>query len=269
MPSNCESHIMKIATWNVNSIRTRVDAAVTWLKEASPDVVCLQEIKCQDEQFPREPFESLGYNCAVHGQKSYNGVAILSRRPMEDVTPRLVGDDADNHSRYMEAIIPGKRGTVRVATIYAPNGNPIGTEKFTYKLAWHQRLNKHAKQLLASEEAVALMGDYNIIPGPEDCKDPKSWTNDALFQPESRAAYRTLANFGYTDAFRACNAEPHQYTFWDYFAGSFQRNNGIRIDHIMLSPQAADKLKRCEIDKYIREREKPSDHVPIWCELDI
>jgi len=260
---------MKIATWNVNSIRSRLDAALAWLKEANPDVVCLQELKCQEEQFPREPIEALGYNCAVHGQKSYNGVAILSKRPMEDVTPRLPGDDDDNHSRYMEAVIPGDHGTVRIASIYAPNGNPIGTEKFTYKLAWHERLQKRAKDLLAGEEACALMGDYNIIPMPEDCKDPKNWMKDALYQPESRAAFRKLSHLGYTDAFRACNAEPHQYTFWDYFAGSFERNNGIRIDHIMLTPQAADHLKACGIDKYVREREKPSDHVPVWCELAI
>jgi exodeoxyribonuclease-3 len=266
---SCEASPMKIATWNVNSIRTRIDAAVAWLQEARPDVVCLQELKCQEEQFPREPIEALGYNCAVHGQKSYNGVAILSKRPMEDVTPRLPGDDSDNHSRYMEAIVPGDKGTIRVASIYAPNGNPVGTEKFTYKIAWHERLHKRAKELLGSEESVALMGDYNVIPMPEDCKDPKNWMKDALYQPESRAAFRSLSHLGYTDAFRACNAEPHQYTFWDYFAGSFERNNGIRIDHIMLTAQAADRLKNCSIDKYVREREKPSDHVPIWCELAI
>jgi exodeoxyribonuclease III len=260
---------MKIATWNVNSIRTRVEAAVAWLKEADPDVVCLQELKCQDEQFPREPFEALGYNCAVHGQKTYNGVAILSKRPMEDVSPRLPGDDKDDHARYIEAVIPGDKGTVRIASIYLPNGNPIGTEKFTYKLAWMERLDKRAKALLASEEPVALMGDYNVIPQSGDCRDPKAWMNDALYQPESRSALRKVVHHGYTDAFRACNAEPHQYTFWDYQAGSWQKNNGIRIDHILLSPQAADCLRRCEIDKYVRDREKPSDHVPIWCELDI
>jgi exodeoxyribonuclease-3 len=260
---------MKIATWNVNSVRTRVDAAVAWLKEAEPDVVCFQELKCTDDQFPREPFEALGYNCAVHGQKSYNGVAILSKRPMEDVTPRLPGDDEDLHSRYMEALIPGDRDVVRVATLYAPNGNPIGTEKFTYKLGWHERLNRRAKEILKLEEPAALMGDYNIIPMPEDTKDPKSWLSDALYQPEARAAYRKLVNLGFTDAFRACNTEPHQYTFWDYQAGAWQKNNGIRIDHIMLTPQAADRLKTCVIDKHVREREKPSDHVPIWCELGV
>jgi exodeoxyribonuclease-3 len=260
---------MKIATWNVNSVRIRVEAATQWLKQADPDVVCLQELKCQDEQFPREAFEALGYNCAVHGQKSYNGVAILSKRPMEDVTPRLPGDDEDNHSRYMEALIPGDKGTVRVASIYAPNGNPVGTDKFTYKLAWLERLDKRARQLLATEEPVALMGDFNVIPQPEDCYDPKAWMKDALFQPESRAALRKVEYQGYTDAFRACDPQPNQYTFWDYMAGAWQKDHGIRIDHILLSPQAADRLKRCAIDKQVRGREKPSDHVPIWAELDI
>src|SRR3984885_9132548 len=259
---------MKIATWNVNSIRIRVDAATQWLKEAHPDVVCLQELKCQDENFPAEPFEALGYNCAVHGQKTYNGVAILSRRPMEDVTPRLPGD-GDDHSRYLEAVVTGEKGTLRIASIYAPNGNPIGTEKFTYKLAWLERLRAHAAQLLTNEEPVALIGDYKIIPAPDDVWDPKAWLGDALFQPESRAALRRLEYLGLTDAFRACHVEPHQYTFWDYQAGAWQKDHGIRIDHILLSPQAADRLKACGIDKHVRAWEKPSDHVPVWCELAI
>jgi exodeoxyribonuclease-3 len=261
---------MKIATWNVNSVRMRVESVVAWLKEAAPDVVCLQELKCTDEQFPKEAFESLGYNCAVHGQKTYNGVAILSKRPMEDVTPRLPGgDDSDDHARYIEAIIPATKGVVRVASIYAPNGNPIGTDKFKYKLAWLERLNRHAKELLALEEPVALIGDYNVIPEPEDCYDPKAWMDDALFQPQSRAALRRVEYLGYTDAFRACDAQPNQYTFWDYQAGCWQKDHGIRIDHILLSPQATDHLKRSAIDKHVRGREKPSDHVPVWCELEI
>ena len=260
---------MKLATWNVNSVRTRVDAATQWLKEASPDVVVLQELKCTDEQFPREAFEGLGYNCAVHGQKTYNGVAILSKRPLEDVTPRLPGGDGDDHARYLEAVVTGDHGAIRVASIYAPNGNPIGTDKFRYKLAWLDRLAVHAKELLALEEPVALMGDLNIIPTEVDCYDPKAWINDALFQPETRAALRRVEYEGYTDAFRACHAETHQYTFWDYQAGAWQKDHGIRIDHILLSPQAADRLKACKIDKHVRGREKPSDHVPVWCELDI
>jgi exodeoxyribonuclease-3 len=260
---------MKIATWNVNSVRARLDAVLAWLKEAEPDVACLQEIKCTDDNFPREAFESAGYNCAVHGQKSYNGVAILSKRPMEDITPRLPGGDDDDHARYLEAVIAGKKGVVRVASIYAPNGNPQPGPKFDYKLAWLERLRKHAKELLANEEAVVLMGDYNIIPEDKDAARPKAWLKDALFQPESKAALRRLENLGYSDALRALHPDGGHYTFWDYF-GSWERDNGIRIDHILLSPQAADLLKACAIDRDVRgASEKPSDHVPIWVELAI
>ena len=260
---------MKIATWNVNSIRARLEPALAWLNQAKPDVVCLQEIKCQDEQFPREPFESLGYNCAVHGQKSYNGVAILSKYPLEDVTPRLPGGEGDDHSRYLEAVVSGAKGVVRVASIYAPNGNPVESPKFDYKLAWLERLNRHAANLLAAEEPVVLMGDYNIIPQDKDAHNPKGWIKDALFQPQSKAALRRIENLGYADAFRMLHPEGGHYTFWDFF-GSWERDNGIRIDHILLSPQAADRLMACEIDRHVRgDSEKPSDHVPIWCELDI
>jgi exodeoxyribonuclease-3 len=260
---------MKIATWNVNSVKARLDAVVAWLKEAVPDVVALQEIKSTDDTFPAAAFEELGYNCAVHGQKTYNGVAILSKRPMEDVTPRLPGGDNDDHARYIEAIVPGDHGIVRIASIYAPNGNPIGTEKFTYKLGWLERLRLRAKDLLPLEEPAALMGDYNVIPMPDDVYNPKAWEQDALYQPQSRAALRRVENLGFTDAIRACHAEPHLYTFWDYQAGSWQKDHGIRIDHILLSPQAADRLKSGGIDKHVRGREKPSDHVPVWCELAI
>lgn len=260
---------MKVATWNVNSIKVRLEAATAWLKEAKPDVVALQEIKCQDENFPAEAFEALGYNCAVHGQKAYNGVALLSKFPLEDVTPRLPGGDNDDHSRYLEAVVTGKKGTLRIASIYAPNGNPIGTEKFTYKLAWLKRLHAHARSLLANEEPVALIGDYNIIPEERDCYDPKAWVNDALFQPPSRAALRSMENLGYTDAFRAGNQASGQYTFWDYQAGAWRKNHGIRIDHILLSPQGLDRLQGCGIDKHVREGDKPSDHVPVWAELDL
>ncbi|HEY5084359.1 MAG TPA: exodeoxyribonuclease III [Rhizomicrobium sp.] len=260
---------MKIATWNVNSIKMRLDAALAWLKLTKPDVVALQEIKCLDENFPGAAFAELGYNCAVHGQKAYNGVAILSRRPLEDVTQRLPGGDGDDHSRYLEAVVPGDKGTLRIASIYAPNGNPIGTEKFTYKLSWMERLNAHAKGLLALEETVALVGDYNVIPEDKDCYDPKAWVNDALFQPQSRAALRRIEYQGYSDAFRARNRDAGQYTFWDYQAGSWRKNQGIRIDHILLSPQGLDRLKSVGIDKEMRDGDKPSDHVPVWCELDI
>jgi exodeoxyribonuclease III len=260
---------MKIATWNVNSIKARLEPAQAWIKAAQPDVVCLQEIKCVDENFPREVFESLGYNCAVHGQKTYNGVAILSRHPLEDVTPRLKGDETDDHARYLEAVIGTKKGAVRAASIYAPNGNPCPGPKFDYKLAWLERLRRHAQQLLTLEEPVVLMGDYNIIPENKDAHNPKAWLKDALFQPESKAALRRLENLGYTDAFRALHPEGGHYTFWDYF-GSWERDNGIRIDHVLLSPQAMDRLSSVGIDREVRgASEKPSDHVPVWVELEI
>ena len=258
---------MKIATWNVNSVKARLENAVAWLKQARPDVVALQEIKTVDEGFPREAFESLGYNCAVHGQKTYNGVAILSLRPLEDVTPRLPGGENDDHARYIEALVPSKSGVVRVASIYAPNGNPIGTDKFSYKLKWLGRLEARARDLLALEEPTVLMGDYNIIPEPLDCHDSKAWEGDALFQPESRATFRRLSHVGYVDAFRARHGNAQEYTFWDYQAGAWQKNKGIRIDHLMLTPQAADRLSDCGIDKHVRDGEKPSDHVPVWIEL--
>jgi exodeoxyribonuclease III len=261
---------MKIATWNVNSVKARLDAVTTWLAEAAPDIVCLQEIKTTDEGFPAEVFESLGYNSAVHGQKSYNGVAILSKRPPEDVVKGLPPEEGDDHARYIEAVVPGESGgVVRIASIYAPNGNPPGTERFAYKLAWLERLNRHIRRLLALEEPLILTGDYNVIPTPQDCHDPKAWAGAALFQPETRAAFRRISNLGLTDAFRVCHAEPRCYTFWDYQAGAWVKDHGIRIDHILLSPQAADRLMSCSIERKVRGWEKPSDHVPVLCELDI
>jgi exodeoxyribonuclease-3 len=258
---------MIIATWNVNSIKIRVENTLAWLAERQPDVLCLQELKCVDDAFPREPFEAAGYNIAIHGQKTYNGVAILSKRPLEDVTPRLPGDEADEQARYLEAVISTGSGALRIGSLYLPNGNPVGTEKFTYKLAWMDRLIAHARARLAFEEPFVLAGDYNVIPTPEDAKNPQDWVNDALFQPEARARFRQLAALGYTDAIRACDASPGLYSFWDYQAGAWQRNNGIRIDHLMLSPQAADRLVTAGIDRHVRGFEKPSDHVPVWCEL--
>jgi exodeoxyribonuclease-3 len=260
---------MKIATWNVNSVKARLEAARLWVAEAKPDVICLQETKTTDENFPGLEFESLGYNCLVHGQKSYNGVAILSKRPAEDVRRGLPESEGDDHARYVEALIQGDQGLVRIASLYAPNGNPPGTDRFAYKLAWHERLRRHASTLLKQEEPLVLAGDYNIIPTPLDCHDPKAWAGDALFQPESRAAFRKLANLGFIDAFRACHGNERAFTFWDYFAGSVSRDRGIRIDHMMLSAQAGDRLKSSGIDRHVRQWERPSDHVPVWCELTI
>ena len=261
---------MKITTWNINGIKARIDGLVAYLKEASPDVICLQEIKSVDEGFPREPIEDLGYHVVTHGQKGFNGVAILSKLPLEDVTPRLPGDDADEHARYLEATVIPKGGrAVRVASIYLPNGNPIGTDKFAYKLAWMRRLEAHARRGLAEETALVLAGDFNVIPGPADAKRPALWTNDALFQPESRAAWRGIVNLGFTDAVRVCHPEPGLYTFWDYQAGAFQKDDGIRIDHLLLSPQAADRLRQSGVDKFTRAWEKPADHCPAWVELGV
>jgi exodeoxyribonuclease-3 len=257
---------MKIVTWNINGVKARLDHALTYLREAKPDVIGLQEIKSVDEGFPAEPFEDLGYKVATHGQKGFNGVAILSRLPMEDVTRGLPGG-GDEQSRYMEATVIDGKLAVRFATLYLPNGNPIGTDKFAYKLAWMERLTDHARELLATEMPVVLAGDYNVIPEPVDAKRPAAWTDDALFQPESRAMLRRIEALGLTDAVRACHPGPGVYTFWDYQAGAWQKDDGIRIDHILLSPQAADRLQAAGVDKHIRGWEKPSDHAPVWVEL--
>jgi len=260
---------MRIATWNVNSIKQRLDHLATFVKSADPDVLCLQELKCMDEAFPRAEVEALGYNVATHGQKTYNGVAILSKRPLEDIRRGLPGDDSDEQARYLEGTISTSTGVVRVASIYLPNGNPIGTPKFAYKLAWMDRLIAHARRLLPLEEAVVLCGDYNVIPEPKDAANPEAWLGDALFQPESRAKLRELVHLGYCDAVRACSDEPGLYSFWDYQAGAFQRNNGIRIDHLLLSPQAQDRLTGASIRKEVRGWDKPSDHVPVMVDLDL
>jgi exodeoxyribonuclease-3 len=260
---------MKIATWNVNSVKARIDTVTQWLKDAAPDVVCLQEIKCMDDAFPRGVFEDLGYNCAVHGQKTYNGVAILSKRPLEDITCGLPGGEDDTHARYIEAVVSGDKGVIRIASVYAPNGNPLGSEKFIYKLGWMERLHARAAEILTYEEPAALMGDFNVIPTDDDCHDPAVWRNDALFQPQSQAALRTIEHLGWQDAFRACDATPHRYTFWDYQAGAWQKDHGIRIDFVLLTPQATDRLKTCSIDKRVRAWDKPSDHVPVIAEIDV
>ncbi len=260
---------MRVTTWNINGVKARLETAVAYLKDASPDVVCLQEIKSVDEGFPREAFEALGYNVETHGQKGFNGVAILSKIKPDAVRRGLPGDDADEQSRYIEADIVGGSGLVTVASIYLPNGNPIDTPKFPYKLAWLARLEAHARATLAGETPFILAGDYNVIPERTDAKRPDAWTGDALFQPESRAGWRRLLALGLTDAVRACHPEPGVYTFWDYQAGAFQKNDGIRIDHLLLSPQAADRMMAAGVDTFPRGWEKPSDHVPVWVDLDV
>ena len=259
---------MKIATFNINGIKARIEALPAWLGDAQPDVALLQEIKSQDGSFPRALFEDMGYNVETHGQKSFNGVAILSKLPLEDVTRGLPGDEGDDQARWIEATVVGRRA-VRLCGLYLPNGNPAPGPKYDYKLAWMERLRARAAELLASEEPVLLGGDYNVIPQDEDAARPEAWREDALALPESRAAFRRVLNLGYTEAFRARVQGPGHYSFWDYQGSAWQRNNGIRIDHLLLSPQAADRMTDCGIDRAVRGRDKPSDHVPVWVELEI
>jgi exodeoxyribonuclease III len=258
---------MRIATWNINSIRQRLENLCAWLQERQPDVVCLQETKITDDVFPRAPLEDLGYNLAIHGQKTFNGVAILSKFPFDAVTPGLPGDETDDHARFIEAVISQPSGLVRVACLYLPNGNPVASEKYPYKLRWMDRLRAYAIERLRLEEPLVLAGDYNVIPAPEDVHNPAAWADDALFRPTTREKFRSLTHLGLTDAIRATSDAAGLYTFWDYQAGAWQKNNGIRIDHLLLSPLAADRLVACGIDKHVRNWEKPSDHVPVWIDL--
>jgi len=257
---------VQIVTWNVNSVRQRTEHLLRYLRDVSPDLLCLQELKCLDAAFPQMEVEALGYNVAVHGQKGFNGVAILAKAPIE-VTRGLPGDANDEHARYIEAVIADHAGIVRIASIYLPNGNPPQTEKYAYKLAWMDRLIAHASYLLSLEEPLVLAGDYNVIESARDCYDPAAWEGDALFLPGTRARFRSLLNLGLTDALRATTDASGLYTFWDYQAGAWQRNKGICIDHLLLSPQAADRLVKVTIDKERRGEDKPSDHVPVRIEL--
>jgi exodeoxyribonuclease III len=254
---------MKIATWNVNSVKARLGHVLAWLADAKPDILCLQEIKCIEAEFPALELKAEGYHAEVLGQRSYNGVALLSREPARDVLRGLPGDERDEQARYIEASF----GDVRVASIYLPNGNPVASDKYPYKLAWMRRLETHARALLETERACVLAGDYNIVPTDDDVYDPAAWSEDALCRPESRARFRAMVNLGLVDAFRVFHAEPHRYSFWDYQAGRWMRDEGLRIDHLLLSPQAADRLEAADIDRAPRGRDKASDHTPVWCEL--
>ncbi|MFA6968452.1 exodeoxyribonuclease III [Bosea sp. (in: a-proteobacteria)] len=258
---------MRIATWNVNSVRQRLGHLLDFLKEAEPDALCLQEIKCVDADFPRAEIEEAGWQVETHGQKTFNGVAIISRTKLEDVRRGLPGDESDEQARYLEGVLPLGSGVVRLASIYLPNGNPPNTEKYPYKLGWMRRLTAHAQMLLALEEPLVLAGDYNVIPDARDARDPAAWVSDALFLPQTRAAFRELLHLGLTEALRATTDDAGLYTFWDYQAGAWQRNNGIRIDHLLLSAQAADRLSGMQIVKHVRGWEKPSDHVPVMVDL--
>jgi exodeoxyribonuclease-3 len=255
---------VKIATWNVNSVKARLPLVTQWLDSVKPDVVLLQEIKCQAADFPALEISGLGYHIELVGQKSYNGVAVLSRHPMKTVLTRLPGGEQDEQSRYLEVDIAG----LRIACLYLPNGNPVETEKYPYKLAWMDRLRVHAAELLEAEIPFILGGDYNICPTDEDVYDPVGWREDALCRIESREKYRALVNLGLTDALRVLNPEPHLYSFWDYQAGRWQRGEGLRIDHLLLSPPVADRLTASGVDKVPRGWERASDHTPVWCEIE-
>jgi exodeoxyribonuclease-3 len=255
--------MVKIATWNVNSVKARLQHLLRWLGEADPDVVLLQELKASNDAFPVDEVGDLGYNAAVVGQKTYNGVAILSKRPIDVLATALPGDATDTQARYLEVFT----GDVRVASLYLPNGNPIDTDKFAYKLAWMERLHRHVETLLESEDAFVLGGDYNVAPEDRDVYDPKAFADDALCRPETRAGFRKILYLGLTDALRAFSSAAGRYTWWDYQRRAFAADQGLRIDHLLLSPQAADRLTAADIDRGPRGWDKPSDHAPVWCAL--
>lgn len=249
---------MLIASWNVNSIRARLEHVKNWLATRNPDVLLLQELKAAE--FPSELFKDLGYASAAVTQKTYNGVAILSRHPMDIVSATLIGDETDSHARFLEVVVYG----IRIANIYLPNGNPIGSDKFVYKLEWMDRLHRQMQTWLKSGMPTLVGGDFNVIPEDIDCHKPSSWMHDALFQPEPRARYRALLELGYIDAFRTLHpGQGGYFTFWDYFRKAFEYNRGIRIDHFLLSAELAQRLESCEIDKGPRALDRPSDHTPI------
>jgi len=255
---------VKIATFNINGINSRLASLVAWLEREQPDVACLQELKCPDERFPGLALRKAGYEAIWHGQSSWNGVAILARgtKPVE-IRRGLPGDAGDRHSRYLEAAVDG----VVIACLYLPNGNPQPGPKFDYKLAWFERLIRHAAKLHASKHPVVLAGDFNVVPTDFDIYNPKSWRKDALLQPESREAYARLLAQGWTDALRKLFPKEQVFTFWDYFRNHWARNAGLRIDHLLLSKSLATRLKDGGVDRWVRDEPKPSDHAPAWIEL--
>jgi exodeoxyribonuclease III len=254
---------MRIATYNVNGVNGRLPVLLRWLEETNPDVVCLQELKAPQEKFPEQAIAALGYNALWHGQKSWNGVAILSRSDLQEVRRALPGDPEDLHSRYIEAIVNG----ILIGCLYLPNGNPAPGPKYDYKLEWFKRLTKHARELLKEDIPVVLAGDYNVMPTELDVYKPERWTDDALFRPETRAAFHKLVNQGWTDAIRHLYPGETIYTFWDYFRNAYGRDAGLRIDHFLLSPHLTDRLKAAGVDRHVRGWEKSSDHAPVWVEI--
>jgi exodeoxyribonuclease-3 len=255
---------LKVATFNVNGIGARQSNLIDWLQKESPDVACLQELKAPDDRFPAAALASIGYGAIWHGQQSWNGVAILAKGVAPAETRRgLPGDPDDTHSRYLEATV----GPLTIGCLYLPNGNPQPGPKFDYKLAWFDRLIQHAKRLYASKGAVVLCGDYNVVPTDFDIYNPKSWKKDALLQPASRDAYARLLKQGWVDAIRTQHPDERIYTFWDYFRNHWERNGGLRIDHLLLNAAAARLLQRCGVDRWVRGEPHASDHAPAWVEL--
>ncbi|HEY2722605.1 MAG TPA: exodeoxyribonuclease III [Chitinophagaceae bacterium] len=255
---------MKIATYNVNGINGRLPVLIRWLNDSSPDIVCLQELKAPEEKFPGSAINEAGYNAIWHGQKSWNGVAILARnRQIQEIRRVLPGDSEDLHSRYIEAVIDD----LTVGCLYLPNGNPAPGPKFDYKLTWFERLTKHAAELFKSNKPVVLTGDYNVMPTELDVYKPERWVDDALFRPESRAAFKKLMEQGWTDAIRKLHPGEKIYTFWDYFRNAYERDAGLRIDHFLLSPHFDKRLTAAGVDRHVRGWEKSSDHAPVWIEL--
>lgn len=259
---------MKIATWNIAGIKARHDTLIKWLTLYKPDIVCLQEIKSIDENFPRSSISSLGYHIETHGQKGFNGVALLSRKTPDEVIRRLPGDDNDEQARYIEAVYSTNSGVIRVASLYLPNGNPVESDKYPFKLEWLKRLAVHTQKLLSYEEPFVLAGDYNVISAATDAKHPEQWVGDALYLPATRRAFWKIVNLGLTDSIRAVSDNP-DYSFWDYQKGAWMNDNGIYIDHLLLSPEASDKLVSAHIQRDVRGWEKPSDHVPVCAQLSL
>ena len=260
---------ISIATFNVNSIKARLPNILAWLDEAKPDIALLQELKCVDEAFPAMEIEERGYNLALHGQKTYNGVAILSKFPLEDVHRGLAGEDSDEQARYIEAIASVPGGAVRVASAYVPNGQDVASDKFPYKLRFFDRLYAHWQQRLRYNEIAVLGGDFNCAPMPIDVYDPRSLDGTVCYHPEERARLRSLVNLGFYDAFRVKNPDLQPFSWWDYRGGGYERGHGLRIDHLLLSGMAVDRLESCIIDENPRRQEKPSDHAPVICTLKL
>ncbi|WP_455481554.1 exodeoxyribonuclease III [Bartonella sp. B35(2025)] len=258
---------MKIVTWNIAGIKARHETLCKWLQQNQPDIICLQEIKSTNENFPRDAIENLGYHIETHGQKSFNGVAILSKKTPDEVIRQLPGNNNDKQTRYIEAVYSTNKGVIRVASLYLPNGNPVDSEKYSYKMEWMERLYTHAKLLLSYEEPLVLAGDYNVIPTPLDAKKPQKWYNDALFIPQTRQAFQRIVNLGFYDAIRNVT-DTSSFSFWDFQANAWLKNNGIRIDHLLLSPEAVDQLIYAYSQTEVRGYQKPSDHTPVWIYLN-